>query len=107
MLIWMTNQRNDKEMRPQLTSVVALEKYKLQVQFEDGTSGVLDVSRLAGKGVFAAWDTNNLFSQPYISEVGAIAWNDDLDIDSLNAYLTIKELSFEEWKNSQLVYASN
>jgi len=94
-------------MRPQLTNIEAIQPYQLRLQFDDGTAGILDVSGLAGRGVFNAWDNDALFFRPYISETGSIAWNDDLDIDPLNAYLTIKGLSFEEWKQTQLVYATN
>jgi len=94
-------------MIPVLLSVEALAKYQLKLNFTDGTTGILDVSDLVGKGVFKAWDDNNLFFKPYINEMGAIAWNDFVDIDSLNAYLIIKNITFEEWKQHSLSHASD
>ncbi|GAB3548075.1 DUF2442 domain-containing protein [Spirosoma fluminis] len=78
-------------MFPRLTHVEAHEKYNLRLRFDDGTQGVIDLSALVGKGVFSAWDDGNLFLCPFISETGAIAWNEWLDIDANNAYLTLKK----------------
>jgi hypothetical protein len=94
-------------MRPQLTSVEAVQKYKIALQFDDGTNGTLDLSKLAGKGIFTLWDQDELFYKVHISDTGAIAWNDDLDIDPLNAYLTVKGFTFAEWQESQLIHAAN
>ncbi|GAB4026745.1 DUF2442 domain-containing protein [Spirosoma gilvum] len=92
---------------PSLTSVEALPMYTLRLQFEDGTTGLVDLSNLAGRGVFSAWDNDNLFSRPYINEMGTVAWNDLLDIDLLNAYLTIKNTTFEAWKQQTTSHASD
>lgn len=94
-------------MIPSLTSVKARSKYHLDVYFNDGTHGILDVSSLAGKGVFNAWELNDLFFNPYINEMGAIAWNDFIDIDPLNAYLQVKGITFEDWKQTSKVHASD
>jgi hypothetical protein len=37
---------------PKVISVIALEKYKIRIKFNDDTEGVLDLSDCAGKGVF-------------------------------------------------------
>ena len=94
-------------MIPSLVSVEAHPSYQLQLQFEDGTSGIIDVSNLAGKGVFKSWDQDNLFFRPYINEMGTVAWNDFIDIDLLNAYLTLKNSTFEDWKQNSLSHASD
>jgi len=78
--------------------VKALEKYAIHVEFSDGVKGRVDLAHLAHQGVFRAWDNGNLFEQVHISEDGAIAWNENLDICPDNVYLKIKGLSFEEWK---------
>lgn len=94
-------------MVPRLNSVEALPGYQLRLSFADGTNGVVDVSGLAGKGVFNAWDEDDLFFRPYINETGTIAWNDFVDIDLLNVYLSLKGLTFEEWRKNQTSYASD
>ncbi len=38
-----------------VTQVKALEDYRLELTFADGTHGTVDLSDLARKGVFALW----------------------------------------------------
>jgi hypothetical protein len=93
---------------PKVTSVKPVEKYKLQLQFDDGTEGVYDVSHLAGKGVFKAWDSENIFGEVFIStESGAITWPGELDIDTLNVYCNIKGISVDEYLTPKKSYASH
>ena len=85
---------------PKVISVKALEKYRIQIGFEDGTNGVLDLSDCAGKEVFINWDKDNNFNKVFISsESGAIAWPGDLDIDTLTVYLQLKGISYEQYKS--------
>jgi hypothetical protein len=63
------------------------------------TQGIVDLSDLAGKGVFADWDKDDLFNKVYIDEEsGAIAWPGNLDIDTMNCYLQIKEMTYSQYK---------
>jgi len=82
--------------------VKALEKYAIYVEFFDGLKGRVDLAHLAHKGVFRAWENGDLFEQVHVSEHGAIAWNDDIDICPDNVYLKIKGLSFEEWQQQKI-----
>ena len=83
-------------------SVQALEKYKLQLLFSDGTAGVYDAGHLAGKGVFSSWDINDNFNNVFIHpESGAISWPGDIDIDSINLYCTIKGIKVDSFLLSQ------
>jgi hypothetical protein len=92
--------------RLKIISVKALEKYKIQVRFNDDTEGVLDVSAHAGKGVFKSWDDDNNFSKVYIYDLsGAISWPNDLDIDTLQAYFTIKGITPQQYFETQKKYA--
>jgi len=82
-----------------ITTVYALEKYKIFASFNDGTEGVYDLNSCAGKGVFKFWDEDDNFSKLVINpENNVIAWNEMLEIDTLNCYLHIKGISFEEYK---------
>jgi hypothetical protein len=84
---------------PKVISVVALGKYKLSLLFDDGVKGIVDLSDIAGKGVFTAWDKDDHFSKVFIDkESGAIAWPGNLDIDTLNCYLQIKEITYSQYK---------
>ena len=70
--------------------VKALDNYTIFVWFSDGLQGIIDLKHLAHKGVFHAWDNNNLFDQVHIDDYGAIAWNDDIDICPDSVYLQLK-----------------
>ncbi len=50
-----------KMQSPKIVSVEALAKYKLKIQFTDGTQGIYEISDLAGQGVFKIWDIDNIF----------------------------------------------
>ncbi|MFH1319746.1 MAG: DUF2442 domain-containing protein [Bacteroidota bacterium] len=61
--------------------VKALADYKIWVKFEDGTSGEVDLSNEAGKGIFKFWNNRDNFKKVFINnETDGIAWNDELEI---------------------------
>ena len=76
--------------------VKALEKYKLWVKYADGEEGEVDLSHLAGKGVFSVWDDYEIFEKVYISRYGAIAWSEEIDICPDNIYMEITGKTPEE-----------
>lgn len=86
---------------PKLLSVKALEKYRVLIQFEDGVGGILELSDYAGKEAFKLWDADDNFRKVSINEdSGAITWPGNLDIDTLTAWLTLKGLSYDEYKST-------
>jgi hypothetical protein len=85
---------------PKILSVKALEKYRVYIQFEDAVEGILELSDYAGKEAFKQWDVDDNFSKVSINEEsGAITWPGNLDIDTLTAWLTLKGLSYDEYKS--------
>jgi hypothetical protein len=67
--------------------VKAVKKYVIQIKFEDGVSGEVDLSADAGKGVFKFWDEGDAFFHVYInSETDGIAWSDMLEISPERVY---------------------
>ena len=93
---------------PKITSVEASEKYKLKIVFNDGTKGIYDVADIAGKGVFKIWDAGNNFFNVHINKVsGAISWPGEIDIDTLNAYCSIKGISADQFIHKQVNLATN
>ena len=65
-----------------VTDVHVLPDFRLQVVFQDGLSGFVDMSRLiasAGAGVFAALAERDLFAQAHV-EHGAVTWPGELDL---------------------------
>ena len=71
--------------------VKALPGYRIWIKFADNRAGELDLSHLAGKGVFAAWNDTAVFNAVFIDPVcHAVAWPGDIQIcrDSLYEQLT-------------------
>lgn len=95
-------------MRIRATSVKALEKYKIFIQFNDGTEGVLDLCDIAGKGVFKSWDINDNFNNVFIdAESKTISWPNEIDIDTYNAYFTIHKIDPADYFNKEKRYATS
>ena len=65
---------------------------KLHLRIADGTVGDVDLSHLAGKGVFALWNDPNEFTTVTIGPSGEIRWSDEVDLcpDALYMDLTGK-----------------
>lgn len=72
--------------------VRALPNHRLHLEFSDGFQGEVDLSDLAGKGVFAAWNDYSFFQKVHIGDHREIRWNDDIELcpDSLYLKLTGK-----------------
>ena len=71
------------------------DSYCIWVRYSDGIEGEIDLSDMAGRGVFAAWNDRTFFETVRVTEGGAIAWGDDLDIcpDALYMELTGKSVA--------------
>jgi hypothetical protein len=65
-----------------VVEVKARGAFKVWVRFEDGLQGEVDLSDLAGKGVFKRWiDNPSEFAQVAVDpESGTIVWPGGLDI---------------------------
>lgn len=76
-----------------IAAVRALEDYRLELTFSDGTRGVVDLSDLSGRGVFAPWTDYEFFRNVSIGEFGELVWPGDIDLcpDSLYLKMTGKE----------------
>ena len=66
-------------MVPEPTKVEAREGFRIWVEYSDGESGKVDLSDVAGLGIFKAWDDREFFERVHITSFGAIAWNDQID----------------------------
>jgi len=72
--------------------VKPLDGYRIWLRYADGVEGEIDLSDLAGCGVFEAWQDRRVFETVHIDESGAIAWEGNLDLcpDALYLRLTGK-----------------
>ena len=66
-----------------ITNCIPLAGYRLDLTFSDGAQGVVDVSHLAGKGVFAIWNNFEAFKSVEIDPVSkTVSWaNGMIDLD--------------------------
>ena len=71
------------------------EGFRIWIRYDDGASGVLDLSHLAGRGVFAAWNDRRCFEDVYIAPAGGIAWGSDLELCPDALYLQLTGASVE------------
>ena len=78
------------------TAVKPLPGYKLHISYTDGVEGDVDLSHLAGHGVFALWNQPNAFENVSIGPSGEIRWSDQVDLCPDALYLEITGKSPEE-----------
>jgi Protein of unknown function (DUF2442) len=71
------------------TKVTPLQGYKLHIRFTDGAEGNVDLSHLAGKGVFSLWNTPGAFESVHVGSSGEIKWSDEVEICSDTLYMEI------------------
>lgn len=67
----------------------ALQGYSLELKFDDGVSGTVDLSDLVGKGVFALWRDHSAFEQVRIGPSGELVWGDRIDLCPDALYLKV------------------
>ena len=79
-----------------ISKVEVLEGYSLALTFTDGTRGTVDLSRLAGKGVFSLWNDHEAFRSVRIGPAGELAWGDEIDLCPDSLYLEATGQSPEE-----------
>jgi hypothetical protein len=81
---------------PTLVAIKALPKYRVWLRYSDGAEGEVDLSHLAGKGVFKLWNAYENFEKVYISDAGAIAWSDMVEICPDSAYMRLTGKQVDE-----------
>jgi len=85
-----------------ITDVKTLEDFRIWIKFSDNFEGIVDLSDVAGKGVFSVWKDRKFFEAAFIDAVShTVAWPGGIDLcpDSLYAELTGTKIT------SQLTHA--
>jgi hypothetical protein len=68
--------------------------YKLELLFNDGVKGVVDLSDMIGKGVFARLADASAFGAVYL-DAGTVAWEGGLDLCPDSLYMEVTGKPFE------------
>ena len=88
--------------------VKSVSRFAVEVGFDDGVQGIVDLADIAGRGVFSAWLKEGVFESVKITSSGALEWPGELDLcpDSIYMRLTGKtpEEVFPSLKK-QIAYA--
>lgn len=72
------------------------EGYRIWLRYADGVEGEVDLSHLAGEGVFTVWNNRRFFERVYISEWRSIAWSDEIELCPDALYMEITGKTPEE-----------
>jgi len=72
-----------------ITKVKALQEYRLELAFDDGVSGTVDLSEAVGKGVFALWLDPLAFDRVRIASSGELLWDERIDLCPDALYLKV------------------
>lgn len=62
-----------------ITSVTTLPGFRLQLGFDNGECGVVDLASFVGRGVCAAWERPGVFEQVSVTSEGALEWPGAID----------------------------
>ncbi len=81
---------------PKILEARPLDGYKIWLKFEEGIAGEVDLSHLAGKGVFAFWKNYENFNKVSIENGRWLAWSDEIDLDADSLYLKLTGKKPEE-----------
>ena len=78
------------------TEVHSRAGYHIWLRYADGVAGEIDLSYLAGNGVFKIWDEPGYFEKVHITSHRAIAWDDDIELCADALYMKLTGKSVEE-----------
>ena len=74
---------------PRISEVKVSPNYCLDLAFDDGVCGVVDLSAMVGQGVFAAWRDPQVFEAVRIGAFGELIWGDSIDLCPDALYLKV------------------
>ncbi len=79
-----------------------IEKYKIELTFEDGVTGIVDFSKYLYKGgVFAKFKDIEFFMNFRINEeLGVLTWGDEVDIAPETLYAEATNSPLPDWVDS-------
>lgn len=84
-------------MVPVVVSARPVGDHELELEFDDGVMGRVDVAALVVfEGIFAPLRDAGFFKQAYVDEdLGSVAWPNGADLDPLVLYARVKGVEVE------------
>ena len=76
--------------------VEARGEFRVWLKFSDGAAGEIDLSHLAGQGVFAVWNEPGCFERVTLAPHRAISWGDEIELCADALYMEITGKAVEE-----------
>lgn len=86
---------------PKLKTAKAYPGCKLYLEFYDGLTGMIDLSKWKKKSVFSKWSNEANFLNFKITEDRKIEWEEDIDMDPDAFYLELINKTFSEYAGDQ------
>lgn len=81
---------------PRLAEARPLKNFHLWVRYSDGSQGEVDLSDLAGRGVFSSWDEPGSFESVRIGPLGELQWSDEIELCADSVYMRLTGKAPEE-----------
>lgn len=81
---------------PRPTEVEPRDGYVIWIRYSDGAAGLINLSSLAGRGVFAMWRSRAFFEAVLLTENGAVVWGEDIKLCSDARYMRLTGKSVKE-----------
>ena len=85
-----------RPLLPHPTRVEPREGFRIWLEFSDGASGEVDLSHLAGKGVFQAWDDRKFFEQVSLDDYPTVTWPGEIDLCPETLYVSVTGIQTPE-----------
>ena len=80
--------------------------YTINIKFDDGISGTIQLNDLVQKGIFKVLQDKNQFAKVYTHGY-SIAWSNELEIDATKIYSDLTGKNFGEILSPKLTHATN
>jgi hypothetical protein len=89
-----------------ILKVTTLPPYKINVSFDDGVAGVINLESLTKKGIFKILKDPELFKKVYTTGY-SIGWSEELEIDAMAIYAEITGKNPQEIPVSSSYHAAD
>ena len=76
--------------------VKALANHRIWIRYADGSKGEVDVSHLAGHGVFTLWEDEERWKNVRVADDGAIRWSEEVELCPDATYMKLTGTAPEE-----------